>query len=228
MEAESIKLTDDKKILQGKVNSFCYNQESFVHNDDKVRFYTGLTSWLVLLTLFQSIESSITSLWHSSLTSFQLLLLTLMRLRLSLSGRNVYCRFGIYPSTFSRIFCNELQVLYRKLKFLIVWPDTFNGLQESLSFMYRLFEIFIDRPSNLQAKAQTYSHYKHKNTLKYLIGVSPQGSICFISKGWGGRVSHKYITEKSGVLSKIIPGDTILADRCFDIQQSIGIYCELV
>ena len=72
------------------------------------------------------------------------------------------------------------------------------------------FEIFIDRPTNLLARAQTYSSYKHHNTVKYLIGITPQGTVSFISKGWGGRVSDKHLTENSNLLSSLIPGDTVL------------------
>ena len=45
------------------------------------------------------------------------------------------------------------------------------------------FEIFIARPNNLKARALTWSNYKHHNTAKYLIGITPQGKICFISNG---------------------------------------------
>ena len=33
------------------------------------------------------------------------------------------------------------------------------------------FEVFIERPSNLLARAQTFSSYKHHNTVKVLIGI---------------------------------------------------------
>lgn len=46
------------------------------------------------------------------------------------------------------------------------------------------FEIFIDRPSDLLARSQTYSNYKNHNTLKYLIGITPQGSVSYISDAW--------------------------------------------
>ena len=36
------------------------------------------------------------------------------------------------------------------------------------------FEVFIERPS---ARASTWSNYKHHNTAKVLIGISPQGVI---------------------------------------------------
>jgi len=52
------------------------------------------------------------------------------------------------------------------------------------------FEVFIDRQASLMARAQTWSNYKKHNTCKFLIGITPQGSVSFISKGWGGRVSN--------------------------------------
>ena len=84
------------------------------------------------------------------------------------------------------------------------------------------FEIFIERPSNLYARAQTWSSYKHHNTAKYLIGITPQGSVSFISEGWGGRASDKYITTKSGFIKNLLPGDIVLADRGFNIDDLIA------
>ena len=90
------------------------------------------------------------------------------------------------------------------------------------------FEIFVDRPSALLARAQTYSSYKHHNTAKYLIGITPHGIVSFISNGWGGRVSDKNLTENCGLLNKLLPGDTVLADRGFDIKDSVGLFCATV
>ena len=74
------------------------------------------------------------------------------------------------------------------------------------------FEIFVERATDLKARAQTWSNYKHHNTVKFLIGITPQGTISFISKGWGGRVSDRYLTEKCGLLEKLLPGDVLLAE----------------
>ncbi len=52
------------------------------------------------------------------------------------------------------------------------------------------FEVFLEKPSHLLTKAQSYSVYTHHQTVKYLIGITPHGTVVFfISDGWGGRVS---------------------------------------
>ena len=79
-----------------------------------------------------------------------------------------------------------------------------------------------------------YSHeltptlYKHHSTVKYLIGITAKGTVSYISKGCGGRVSDKYFTEHSNLFNFLEPRDTILADRGFDIKESTALYCARV
>ena len=86
------------------------------------------------------------------------------------------------------------------------------------------FEVFINKPSYLIARSITWSNYKHHNTIKFLIGISPQGVISFISRAWGGRVSDKHLTANCGILKNLLPGDIVLADRGFDIEESVALY----
>ncbi|XP_041349283.1 uncharacterized protein LOC121368608 [Gigantopelta aegis] len=96
-------------------------------------------------------------------------------------------------------------------------------LESKVVVIIDCFEVFIDTPSNLEARALTWSTYKHHNTVKFLIGITPQGTVSFISRAWGGRVSDKFLTEHCGFLNKLLPGDVILADRDFDIADSVGL-----
>lgn len=85
------------------------------------------------------------------------------------------------------------------------------------------FEVFIEKPTNLLARAQTFSSYKHHNTVKVLIGITPQGSISFVSKAWGGRTSDKFLTENCGLMNKLLPGDLVMADRGFTIHDVVAL-----
>jgi len=38
----------------------------------------------------------------------------------------------------------------------------------------------------------------------------------------GGHPSDKYITEHCGILKELLPGDIVLAERGFDIAESVG------
>ena len=97
-----------------------------------------------------------------------------MMLRLGLSVQDIGYRFGIHCSTVSRIFSDVIDVLFKGLKHLIIWPER-DILRKILPLDFRkhcpnctviidCFEIYIDRLSSLLARARTYSSYKHHNT----------------------------------------------------------------
>jgi len=79
-----------------------------------------------------------------------------------------------------------------RLQKLIVWPDC-DSLRKTMPRCFQIafgrsvaviidcFEVFIERPSNLEARAATWSNYKHKDTVKILLGIAPQGVLTFVS-----------------------------------------------
>ena len=68
--------------------------------------------------------------------------------------------------------------------------------------------VAIYRLSNLLARATMWSSYKHHNTVKFFIGITPQVTVSFDSEVVGGRVSDKFLTEYSGILDYLLPKET--------------------
>ena len=161
---------------------------------------------------------------------FDQLLVTLMKLQLNVPDQDLAYRFGISQSIVSRCITKWLDKLHVKLSPLINWPER-DQLRKTMPTCFRknfrscaiiidCFEVFIDRPTSLMARAQTWSNYKKH----ILISITPQGSISFILKDWGGRVSDVRLTKNCSLLAKLLPGDVILADRGFKIDQAAGVY----
>lgn len=159
------------------------------------------------------------------------LLLVLMKLKLGNMNKELAIHFNISEGQVSTIYRTWLPEISDILKNLIVWPER-EALRANLPSCFKSFkncvciidctEIFIERPLNLNARAQTYSNYKSHNTIKYLIGITPAGAVSFLSSGWGGKASDKVITIESGFLNFVTHGDCVLADRGFLVEEELA------
>jgi len=49
-------------------------------------------------------------------------------------------------------------------------------------------------------------------TTKVLVVITPNGMVSLLSKVYEGRSSDSFITNDSGFLNKLEPGDQVLAD----------------
>lgn len=244
-------LMTQMKLAEDKLPSDKWGVTQIKDNDHKTRFYTGLPSWLTFLALFQFLEpkASRMTLWCGNKTSKQTLhnqskvgrkrklalvdefFSVLMRLRLGLLVEDVADRFQISSTTMSRLFNTWILFLARELPLLFPWPSQ-QMIQQHASPDFATYpntriiidctEIFIQRPTSLASQCLTFSSYKHHNTFKVLVGISPGGVITFVSNLWGGRVSDRAITEQCGLLDLLDAGDRVIADRGFDIQDLLA------
>ena len=162
------------------------------------------------------------------LSRYQEFILTLVRIRLAVCTFFLADIFGIANSRVSQICITWINYMYCIVAPLLKWPSS----ETVKKFMPRCFkktypdtvciidctEIFISKPRNPTAQSQTYSNYKHHNTYKALVGITPSGAFSFISKLWGGNASDRYITKESGFLDLVKPGDQVMGDRGFIIR----------
>ncbi|XP_025764151.1 uncharacterized protein LOC112847211 [Oreochromis niloticus] len=190
--AEINRLLEENRLLRSQLQKTELNENFLKDDTEKVRYYTGLHCYAVLMSLFNTVKDFLPV--SKKLTGFQMLLLTLMRLRLDLPVQHLCHLFHVSHKTLSSIFADTIDVLYARLGALVHWPER-HCLQATMppqftetfgkrvAIIVDCFEIRTERPSNLKARAQTYSHYKGTHTIKYLIGITPQGAISFISRG---------------------------------------------
>lgn len=203
-----------------------------IRNDpDLVNFYTGLPNSDTYLWFLSLFKDEIKYICKTLILEDHLLLI-LMKLKLGLLNKDLAFRFKVTQQVISRIYRRWLPLIAETCKHLIVWPERSVLRKHIPSCFARKFknctcvidctEIFIERPFNLNARAQTWSNYKHTNTIKYLVGITPSGAVSFLSPGWGGRTTDKEITNKSGFLDKLQWGDCVMADRGFTIETELA------
>ncbi|XP_072219756.1 uncharacterized protein [Leuresthes tenuis] len=232
---EISRLREENARLTNELAQLKMTEQFLKDDDEKVKYYTGLPSYATFQVLLCYVTPFLPR-GETELTHFQMVLLIFMRLRLDLPMEHISHVFGVPPQTATAAFDDTVSVLYARLSLLVHWPDRkrlwvsmprqfVETFGEHLAVIVDCIEVSIERPSNIEPLGQTLLNHKHSRTLKYLIGITPQGVISFISKGWEGRRSDKEISESCGFLDKLMPGDFVLAGRGFDIEESVGMMC---
>ena len=209
---------------------------SVLTDDKQSKFLTGIS-----LSVFLTLVTFLTSISKKKMSNImplpQQLLITLVKLRHNIPFEYLSLHTGFAKSTIADIFWRVIDLLHLKLDFLIHWPDretlqatippVFKALFPRLTGIMDCFEIFIDRPKKLKARAEVYSNYKKHSTVKAFIVCSPLGAVTYISSVWGGRASDVEIVRQSGFIDPALhfPGDQLLGDRGFTLAEEFAIKC---
>lgn len=163
-----------------------------------------------------------------ALTLKQQFLLSMMKLKMGLFLFDLAFRFGVCESTASSAFTTWVKLMAKELDWLISWSDR-KIIQRDLSSMFRKYylkyrviidctELFVETPSSLEVAAMCWSNYKQHYTAKFLIGITPNGHISFVSETYGVRASDVFIAENSKFCNKLQPNDQVMADHGFKIN----------
>ena len=209
-------------------------------DDSKCQLYTGIPKSGMLQDIFTWIlpKAKTIKLWYgtgdikngrtrTAMTLLEEMILTLVRIRRGYDTSHIAYIFGISQSQVSRVFLAWCKLLAGTFKPLIIWPskdlvyenlpDTFMSYPNT-RVIIDATEFHIKKPFRPTAQKQTWSNYKHANTLKLLVGIMPSGAITFVSKLYSGCISDLHITEQSGLVHMLEEGDDVMADRGFNIR----------
>lgn len=140
--------------------------------------------------------------------------------------------FGISHQQAAKMFARDIEKVSTCLQPFIYWPEPsyiqwnlplqFKHKYKHVNVIIDCFEISIGKPRKPVDQALSWSQYKHSNTVKYLIGCTPDGVIIFVSKGFLGRISDNEIVRRSGFLNFLKKGTCVMVDRGFkDLDSEI-------
>ncbi|XP_065905880.1 uncharacterized protein [Dysidea avara] len=245
-------LQAELELAKDAATKSLFRLQNIKDNDEDVKYYTGFPDYATLLAFFEVLlesDATVMRQWdgkncksnyddeskrgrHCKLPLLEQFFLTLVRLRLGLFEYDLSKRFDISQATVSRITATWINLLYRTLKGIETFPpwhivkkympESFKKQYPDTRVIIDATEFYVERPSSLLSQCSTFSAYKNNNTVKVLIGITPSGVISFVSKCYEGSISDRKLVEVSGLLEKLEPGDQIMADKGFQIQDLLA------
>lgn len=199
-------------------------------NDSELNSWTGLASFKMLNTIVEGLCSLVAykKQSHSTVSVEEKVLIVFMKMKTNLSFSCMSTLFNLHYQTISLIFYHTVPLLKMMCIPLIPWPSYEEVIRNMPHYFRPNFtdvvavldctEMPIQKPSCLHCRINAYSHYKGHETAKYLIAVTPGGTISYVSRGYGGKTSDKKIVAEEKVLEKLRIGEAVMTDKGFNID----------
>lgn len=259
LAAANRSLNDEIKYLRGKSHDSPVVSVDIIKSDKQCQHYTGFPEYEVFQAVFtmlnpgkngENVKLISAPNAHPEtgrgrkrgLSGELQFLLTLMRLRRGFTTEHLGWLFGCDKSTVSRLFVSWINFMYLRLTAIPIWPTreqvnktmpkSFKDSYPETRVIIDCTELYCEAATSLELKGNMYSDYKGRETYKSLVGVTPSGSVSFVSQLYYGSLSDREIVERSGLLDPkmLDDGDEIMADKGFnirDLTDKIGVKLNL-
>lgn len=221
--------TEEKPVSQPPVFSLFEN-----YQDDRraINFYTGLANTNLFKTVFHSLGHAAFNLKYvnatPTLSVIDQFFLTLIKLKQYKTNYELSIMFKISESEVYNIFVTWIRFMALQWREINIWPQRdvisffmpsdFKRKFPSTRVVIDGTECPVQKPTAPLAQQSTFSHYKNRNTAKVLVGVTPCGMVSYVSEAYGGSTSDRQIVERSRLTRLCEPGDSIMADKGFNVQ----------
>jgi hypothetical protein len=210
-----------------------FSASRFANDDEGIHYYTGLETYAKFLMVLYTLgpASSELNYYHGvkpGLSIEDQFFLTLIKLREHTTNFNLSRWFGVAEATVTNIFVTWVNFMARQWAEVDWWPSgdmvrfyqptDFKSKFPSTRVIIDGTECPIKKPKEPVLQQATFSTYKNRNTVKVLVGISPGGLVTYVSPAYGGSTSDRQICERSNLPNMCDPGDSIMADKGFNVQ----------
>ncbi|XP_041954163.1 uncharacterized protein LOC121713545 [Alosa sapidissima] len=237
------------ELSQLKVGRVHFNR--FGVSDKDILFYTRFTSRDVFCAFWEAIQPSASMVvyWSKAQKKGQTVapispsptrrlqlvdefFLFCCRVAAGLQEKVLADMFQVSVSTVSRVVITWANYLYLLLGTLPIWmskqqvkdtmPSKFVQYCPDVRVIIDCTEVRCQNPSSLTLQSEVFSSYKNTTTFKGLIGIAPCSAVTFVSSLFTGSISDVQLTERSGLLDLLEPGDGCMADKGFTITKLLA------
>ncbi len=211
-----------------------FSVHEFETDPDSIKFYTGLPDYATFKFVLSTLGPATQHLnyYHGVSPPLDVedqFFLTLIKLRQHKTSFELGKLFSMKSiSAVTNVFVTWVNFMYSQWSEVEWWPG-----REEVSFYaptdfrskYPSTRVIIDgtecpimKPQQPVAQQASFSTYKNRNTVKVLVGCSPGGLVSHVSTAYGGSASDRQICERGNLGGMCEPGDSIMADKGFNVQ----------
>ncbi|KAG8181591.1 hypothetical protein JTE90_013553 [Oedothorax gibbosus] len=167
-----------------------------------------------------------------TLSIIQQYTLFLLRLKSGITLDFLAYLFEISAETACKTFDKVVDVVYKKLQGVSIWPtkeqileimpSDFKVICPECRIIIDCVKFYISKPTKrVEKHLAALSQYKDHNILKALVGIAPSGRIIYISHLWGDSISDEEIFKGSVLPQLLEKGDVVIADGEFKIEDEL-------
>ena len=206
--------------------------DDFVNDQKAIQFYTGLIDYLTFVDVLASLGPAAYKLnylhAYPTISVPDQLFLTIIKCRTYKTNFELSRMFAVSETEVYNIFVTWIKFMSLQWREICIWPDRdivrffspsdFKSKFPETRAIFDGTEFPVKKPQAPAAQQVTFSKYKNRNTAKILVGVTPGGMVSYLSDSYGGSTSDRQITERSNLVRMVDPGDSLMADKGFDVQ----------